>query len=178
GLERDRSTLMRSKLFFPVDGNHDLGATGVSANLLADNSAPQFSGNLSGGDALAYFNDFYFPQNGPGGFDIQNAWNGDAPSPTGLKLTYQGQTYNSPTAIKAFRDTMTVDTGTGAKTQIDHQSNFSFDYGNDHFLFLDANPHLFNDNLPSTNAFNAPPPAFTPYPTALGKWVINDLDSS
>jgi hypothetical protein len=170
--------LLRSKLFFPVDGNHDLGATGVSANLLADNSAPRFSGNLSGGDALAYFTDFYFPQNGPKGFDIQNAWNGDVPSPTGFKFTYQGQTYTSPAAINAFRDSTTVDTGLGPKAQVDHQSNYSFDYGNAHFLFLDANPHLFNDNLPSTNAFNAPPPVFTPYPTALGKWVINDLDSS
>ena len=170
--------ILRSKLFFPVDGNHDLGSTGVSANLLADNSAPAFSGNLSGGDALSYFNDFYFPQNGPQGFDIQNAWNGDSAAATGFHLTYQGQTYTSPAAIQAFRDSTTVDTGKGASAQIDHQSNYSFDYGNAHFLFLDANPHLFNDNLPSTNAFNAPPPVFTAYPSALGNWVINDLDSS
>jgi uncharacterized repeat protein (TIGR01451 family) len=170
--------LIRSKLFFPVDGNHDLGSTGLSANLLADNSAPAFSGNLSGGDALSYFNDFYFPQNGPQGFDIQNAWNVTTSVPTGLTLTYQGQTYNSPAAISAFRASTKVDTGNGPKTQIDHQSNYSFDYGNAHFLFLDANPHLFNDNLPSTNAFNAAPPVFVPYPTALGNWVINDLDSS
>jgi uncharacterized repeat protein (TIGR01451 family) len=170
--------ILRSKLFFPVDGNHDLGATGVSANLLADNAAPPFSGNLSGGDALSFFNDFYFPQNGPEGFDIQYAWNGDTPAATGFHLTYQGQTYTSPAAIKAFRDSTAVDTGKGAKTQIDHQSNYSFDYGNAHFLFLDADPHLFNDNLPGTNAFNAPPPVFTPYPNALGNWVINDLDSS
>src|SRR5215470_2074095 len=170
--------LIRSKLFFPVDGNHDLGSTGVSANLLADNSAPAFSGNLSGGDALSYFNDFYFPQNGPKGFDIQNDWNVTASVPTGFTLTYQGQNYTSPAAIKAFRASTKVDTGDGEKTQIDHQSNYSFDYGNAHFLFLDANPHLFNDNLPSTNAFNAAPPVFVPYPTALGKWVINDLDSS
>jgi hypothetical protein len=170
--------LIRSKLFFPVNGNHDEGSTGVSANLLADNSAPPFSGTLSGGDALSFYNDFYFPQNGPAGFDIQYAWNGDIPATTGFYLTYQGQTYNSSAAIKAFRDSTAVDTGKGAKTQIDHQSNYSFDYGNTHFLFLDADPHLFNDNLPSTNAYNAPPPVFTPYPTALGNWVINDLDSS
>jgi hypothetical protein len=170
--------ILRNKLFFHVDGNHDLGSTGVSANLLADNSAPAFSGNLGGGDALSYFNDFYFPQNGPAGFDIQYAWNGDTSVATGFNLTYLGQTYNSPSAIQAFRNSTTVDTGTGAKTQIDHQSNYSFDYGNAHFLYLDANPHLFNDNLPSTNAFNAPPPVFTSYPTALGNWVINDLNSS
>lgn len=170
--------ILRNKLFFHVDGNHDLGSTGVSANLLADNSAPAFSGNLSGGDALSYFTDFYFPQNGPQGFDIQNAWDADSSAATGFHLTYQGQTYSSPTAVQAFRDSTTVDTGKGPSTQIDHQSNYSFDYGNTHFLFLDANPHLFNDNLPSTNAFNALPPVFTPYPTALGNWVINDLDSS
>ena len=170
--------IIRSKLFFPVDGNHDLGSTGVSANLLADNSAPAFSGNLSGGDALSYFNDFYFPQNGPKGFDIQNDWNVTTSVPTGFTLTYQGQTFTSPTAINAFRASTKVDTGSGAKTQIDHQSNYSFDYGNAHFVFLDANPHLFNDNLPSTNAFNAAPPVFVPYPTALGNWLINDLDAS
>lgn len=170
--------IIRSKLFFPVDGNHDLGSTGVSANLLADNSAPRFSGNLSGGDALSYFTDFYFPQNGPKGYDIQFAWDVDTPSATGFTFSYQGQNYTSPAAIAAFRASTKVDTGCGKSTQIDHQSNYSFDYGNAHFLYLDANPHLFNDNLPSTNAFNAPPPVFTAYPTALGQWVINDLDSS
>lgn len=170
--------IIRSTLFFPVDGNHDLGSTGVSANLLADNSAPTFSGNLSGGDALSFFNDFYFPQNGPKGFDIEYAWNGNTPSATGLTFTYQGQTFNSPAALSAFRNSTKVDTGKGASTQIDHQSNYSFDYGNAHILYLDANPHLFNDNLPSGNAFNAPPPTFTAYPTALGRWIINDLDSS
>jgi len=170
--------IIRSKLFFPVDGNHDLGSTGVSANLLADNSAPPFSGDVSGGDALSYFNDFYFPQSGPKGFDIQNDWNVTTSTPTGFTLTYEGQTYTSPTAINAFRNSTKVDTGNGAKTQIDHQSNYSFDYGNAHFLYLDANPHLYNDNLPSTNAYNAAPPVFVAYPTALGNWVINDLDSS
>lgn len=170
--------IIRNKLFFAVDGNHDLGSTGVSANLLADNSAPAFSGNLSGGDALSFFNDFYYPQNGPKGFDIQNAWNIDTPTASGFTFSYQGQSYNSPTAIQAFRDSTKVDTGNGPKRQIDHQSNYSFDYGNAHFLFLDANPHLFNDNSPGSNAYNAAPPVFTAYPTALGQWVINDLDSS
>ena len=170
--------IMRSRLFFPVAGNHDLGSTGVSANLLADNSAPAFSGNLSGGDALSYFTDFYFPQNGPAGFDIQNDWNVTTSSPTGFTFSYQGQNYTSPAAINAFRNSTQVDTGKGAKLQIDHQSNYSFDYGSAHFLFLDANPHLFNDNLPGGNAFNAAPPTFVNYPTALAQWVINDLDSS
>jgi calcineurin-like phosphoesterase family protein/uncharacterized protein DUF11 len=170
--------ILRSELFFPADGNHDLGSTGVSANLLADNSAPLFSGNLSGGDALSFFNDFYFPQNGPKGFDIQYAWNVNSSTPSGFTFAYQGETYNSPAAIAALRNSTKVDTGKGPSVQIDHQSNYSFDYGNAHILFLDANPHLFNDNLPGGNAFNTPPPTFVPYPTALGQWVIQDLDSS
>jgi uncharacterized repeat protein (TIGR01451 family) len=170
--------IIRSQLFFPADGNHDLGSTGVSANLLADNAAPTFSGNLSGGDALSFFNDFYFPQNGPQGYDIEYAWNGDTSAPTGFTFTYQGKTYTSPAAITAFRNSTLVDTGKGPKLQIDHQSNYSFDYGNAHVLFLDANPHLFNDNLPGGNAFNTAPPTFTAYPSALGQWVIHDLDSS
>jgi uncharacterized repeat protein (TIGR01451 family) len=170
--------ILRSKLFLGVDGNHDLGSTGVSANILADNSAPAFSGNLGGGDALGYFTDFYYPQDGPVGVDIQYAWNGDTPAATGLTLTYQGNTYTSPAAISAFRDSTKVDTGNGSKKQIDHQSNYSFDYGNAHFLYLDANPHLFNDNLPGSNAYNAAPPVFTSYPSVLRDWIINDLDSS
>jgi len=170
--------ILRSRLYFVAPGNHDLGRTGVDANLLADNAAPAFSGNLNGGDALAYFNDLYFPQNGPVGFDIQNAWNVDKSKPTGFMLTYQGKTYSSPAAVTAFRESGRVDTGKGPSVQIDHQSNYSFDYGGAHILVLDANPHLFNDNLPNSTAFNAPPPTFVPYPTALGQWVINDLDSS
>jgi hypothetical protein len=170
--------ILRSTLFFPADGNHDLGSTGVSANLLADNSAPRFSGNLSGGDALSYFNDFYFPQNGPAGFDIQYAWNYNTSTPSGFTFTYQGQTYNSPAAIQAFRNSTIVNTGQREKAQIDHQSNYSFDYGTAHVLFLDANPHIFNDNLPSGNAYNTAPPVFTAYPPELLKFVINDLDSS
>ncbi|MBV8805939.1 MAG: metallophosphoesterase family protein, partial [Sinobacteraceae bacterium] len=170
--------ILRNRLFLPVDGNHDQGSTGVSANLLADNAAPTFSGNLSGGDALSFFNDFYFPQNGPAGFDIQNAWNVTTSVPTGFTLTYQGKSYTSPAAIAAFRSSTQVDTGKGPSVQIDHQSNYSFDYGNAHFLYLDANPHLFNDNLPGGSVFNTAPPTFVPYPTALGQWVINDLDSS
>jgi hypothetical protein len=170
--------LLRSQLYFIAPGNHDLGRTGAGTNLLADNAAPAFSGNLGGGDALAYFNDFYFPQNGPVGFDIQNAWNVDKSTPSGLTFGYQGKTYNSPAALAAFRQSTQVNTGKGASVQIDHQSNYSFDYGSAHFLFLDANPHLFNDNLPNGNAFNAPPPTFVPYPSALGQWVVNDLDSS
>ena len=170
--------ILRHKLFFQVDGNHDLGSTGVNANLLASDSAPAFSGNNGGGDALSYFTDFYFPQNGPQGYDIQNAWNGDTPSATGLLFSYLGTNYTSPAAIQAFRDSTKVDTGHGVTSQIDHQSNYSFDYGNAHFLYLDANPHLFNDNLPSSNAFNAAPPVFTAYPSGLKDWIINDLDSS
>src|ERR1700722_6236410 len=170
--------ILRHKLFFHTDGNHDVGSTGVSVNLLASDSSPRFSGNIDGGDALSYFGDFYFPQNGPEGFDIQFAWNGDTPSATGMLFTYLEKNYTSPAAIQAFRDSTKVDTGKGVKAQIDHQSNYSFDYGDAHFLFLDANPHLFDDNLPGSNAFNAPPPVFTSYPSALKQWVIDDLDSS
>ena len=170
--------IIRSKLFIPVDGNHDLGSTGVSVNMLASDTAPLYAGNQNGGDALSYFNDFYFPQNGPKGFDIQYAWNGDTSAATGMTFSYLEKTYTSPAAIATFRQSTAVDTGKGTSLQIDHQSNYSFDYGNAHFLFLDANPHLFNDNLPSGNAYNAAPPTFTAYPTALGQWVMNDLDSS
>ena len=64
--------ILRSTPYFVVDGNHDVGSTGVSANLLADNAAPRFSGNTGGGDAVAFYNNLYYPLNGPAGFDIQN----------------------------------------------------------------------------------------------------------
>jgi uncharacterized repeat protein (TIGR01451 family) len=170
--------ILRSLLYFVVDGNHDLGSTGVSANLLADNSAPRFSGNLNGGDALAFYNNLYYPLNGPAGFDIQNTWTGDTSVANAFFFSYLNQSFTSPAAIAAFRASTSVNTGHGATRQIDHMGNYSFDYGNAHFLFLDANPHLFNGNLPGGTVDTVPPPLFTPYPSALANWVINDLDSS
>jgi uncharacterized repeat protein (TIGR01451 family) len=171
--------ILRSTLFFVADGNHDVGSTGVSANLLADNSAPLFSGNNGGGDALAFFNNLYYPLNGPVGYDIQNTWNFNTAVQNGMLFTYKSNTYSSPAAINAFRASTTVNTGGGTKQQIDHMSNYSFDYANTHFLFLDANPHLFNGNLPGGSVSTVPPPPpFTAYPPGLLQWVVNDLDST
>ncbi len=171
--------ILRSTLFFVVDGNHDLGSTGVNANLLADNSAPLFSGNNGGGDALAFFNNLYYPLNGPVGYDIQNTWNFNTDIQNGMVFTYNSNNYPSPAAISAFRSSTTVNTGGGIKAQVDHMSNYSFDYGNTHFLYLDANPHLFNGNLPGGSVSTTPPPPpFTAYPPGLLQWVVNDLDST
>ena len=57
-------------------------------------------------------------------------------------------------------------------------TNYSFDNANTHFLFLDANPHIFDGMLPSGNVATTPYIPFPAYPTGLGNWVINDLDSS
>src|SRR5215472_520003 len=63
---------IRSIPFYIVAGNHDVGSTGATANLLADSgptvpgsSGPgPFGGGVGGGDALAYFNNYYNPLNG------------------------------------------------------------------------------------------------------------------
>ena len=68
---------IRSIPFYIVVGNHDTGATGVNANMLGNDTAGRFSGNTDGGDALAYFNNYYFPLNGPTSVDTQFIWNGD-----------------------------------------------------------------------------------------------------
>ncbi|MBV8709124.1 MAG: metallophosphoesterase family protein [Acidobacteriaceae bacterium] len=170
--------ILRSLPYYITIGNHDVGSTGVSVNMLADNSSPRFSGNLDGGDALAHFNNFYYPLNGPTGFDVQYTWNSDSSLANGMYFSYLSQNYTSPAAIEAYRASTTVNSGTGLKRQIDYMGNFSFDYGNAHFLFLDANPHLFNGNLPSGSVYNTPPPTFSPYPSGLRQWLINDLDSS
>ena len=178
---------LRSIPFYIVVGNHDIGGSGASANLLADTGATtpgqsgpgHFGGGLGGGDALAHFNNFYDPLNGPVGVDIQSVFNGDDVSLTGLYFAYSGKTYSSNAAIQALRDATTVDSGLGAKRQIDHESNYSFDQGNTHFVFLDANPHLFNSLLPGGSQFGAAPSfPFTEYPSVLRSWLINDLDGS
>jgi hypothetical protein len=183
----DGAPFIRYIPFYIVVGNHDCGSTGASANLLADNppTAPGnfgpgvFGGGVSGGDALAHFNNFYFPLNGPAGVDIQSIFNHDAVSATGLFFTYQNVSYNSPAAIEAYRASTAVDSGKGVKRQIDHESNYSFDYGSAHVVFLDANPHLFNSLLPGGNTYDAPTTfPFPEYPTILKNWLINDLDSS
>lgn len=178
---------IRSIPLYIVAGNHDVGSTGATANLLAANppttpgsSGPgPFGGNISGGDALAYFNNYYFPLNGPTGVDIQNHFTGDSSTATNFFFAYLGTMYNSPIAIEVLRASTTVNTDKGSKRQIDHESNYSFDYGNAHIVFLDANPHLFDNQLPSPATFQAPPSfPFTAYPSVLRNWLIHDLDSS
>ena len=178
---------IRSVPLYIVAGNHDVGSTGATANLLAANpptipgtSGPgPFGGNISGGDALAYFNNYYFPLNGPSGVDIQYHYTGNTSTASNFFLSYNGNSYTSPLAIEALRASTNVNTGGGWKRQIDHQSNYSFDYGNAHFVFLDANPHLFDNQLPSPATYQAPPSfPFTDYPSILRDWLIHDLDSS
>src|SRR2546429_7360198 len=57
-------------------------------------------------------------------------------------------------------------------------SNYSFDYGNVHFVFLEANPHVFGGQLDGTANYLTAPQAFSAYPSVLREWLINDLDSS
>jgi hypothetical protein len=177
---------IRSIPLYIVAGNHDVGSTGATVNLLADSGATipgssgpgPFGGGTGGGDALAYFNNYYFPLNGPSGVDIQNRFHGDASAPTNFQFTYNGVNYNSPAAAEALRASTDVDTGKGAMRQLDHMSNYSFDYGNAHFVFLDANPHVFDNLLPGGPPTTAPAFAFPAYPTILKDWLINDLDAS
>jgi hypothetical protein len=143
--------------YYIVAGNHDLGSTGISANPLGSANAGQFSGGTGGGDALQYFNNYCFPLNGPKGVDVQNIFNGDSSTPTGFYFKYNGVTYNSPTAIEAFRASTAVDTGKGTKRQIDAMGNYSFDQGNAHFVFLDGNSHLFDALLSYTPSYQSAP---------------------
>jgi hypothetical protein len=177
---------VRSIPFYIVAGNHDVGSTGATANLLADSGATvpgsfgpgPFGGGVGGGDALAYFNNYYFPLNGPVGADIQYQFTGDVSAPTNFLFSFNGMNYTSPTAIEALRASTAVDAGGGLKRQIDHMSNYSFDYGNAHFVFLDANPHVFNNLLPGGPPSTAPAFPFPLYPSVLRNWLINDLDAS
>jgi uncharacterized repeat protein (TIGR01451 family) len=169
---------IRSIPFYVVVGNHDIGFTGVSVNMLGSDKAGRFSGNTDGGDALAYFNNYYFPLNGPTSVDAQFTLNADTVTANGMIFSFQGNTYTSPAAIAAYRASTAVDAGNGSKQQIDHMHNFSFDSGNAHFVFLDANPHIFNGQLDNTALYAKAPQAFSAYPSVLRNWLINDLDSS
>jgi hypothetical protein len=169
---------IRSKPFYIVVGNHDIGGNGDRVNLLASDTAARYSGNAEGGDLLAYFNNYYFPLNGPTGVDPYEIFNGDLSSPTGSFFHFNGKDYLSPGAAEALRASTAVDSGHGVIRQIDHMSNYSFDQGNAHFLFLDANPHLFDALVPGSATYAAPPAGFPSYPSILREWIIHDLDSS
>ena len=169
---------VRSIPFFIVVGNHDIGATGVNVNMLGGDGGGRFTGNTDGGDAMAYFNNYYFPLNGPVGVDQEFTWTGDSPADNGMFFSFAGKSYASPAAIEAYRASTNVDSGNGAKRQIDHMSNYSFDYGNAHFVFIEANPHVFAGLLDGSAVFAKAPPAFSAYPSVLREWLINDLDSS
>ena len=146
--------------------------------MLGGDGAGRFSGNTDGGDAMAYFNNYYFPLNGPAGVDQEFTWNGDSVADNGMFFSFAGKSYTSPAAIEAYRTSTSVDAGRGAKRQIDHMSNYSFDYGNAHFVFIEANPHVFAGLLDGSAVFAKAPPAFSPYPSVSREWLINDLDSS
>lgn len=171
---------IRRKPVYIVIGNHDVGSTGVNANLLGSDTSGPFTGNEDGGDALVYYNHFYYPLNGPTGVDPQFTWNADAVTANGFVFSYKGNTYTSPAAIEALRASTSVATIDGARPirQIDHMSNYSFDSGNAHFLFLDANPHLFDGILDGASVSGSAPDQFPTYPTILRQWVIDDLDAS
>jgi uncharacterized repeat protein (TIGR01451 family) len=169
---------VRSIPYYIVGGNHDFGGTGDFVNLLAADRAGPYSGNLDGGDALQYFNNYYFPLNGPVGVDSQYIFNHDSRAANGFYFRYQGKSYSSPAAIEAFRASTAVDSGGGTKRQIDRMSNYSFDYGNAHFIFLDANPHLFNAIVDYSAFWQAPQSSFPEYPSILRDWIVNDLDGS
>jgi uncharacterized repeat protein (TIGR01451 family) len=164
--------------FYIVVGNHDVGSTGVSANLLATDTAGRFTGNEDGGDALAYYNNYYYPLNGPIGVDPEFTWNADAVADNGFFFQYKGTSFTSPAAIAALRASTAVDSGGGVVRQIDRMSNYSFDSGNAHFVFLDANPHLFDGVLDGGPIYAAAPDAFPSYPSVLRKWLIDDLDGT
>ena len=164
--------------YYIVAGNHDLGSTGSSANLLGTADAGPYSGNSGGGDALQYFNNYYFPLNGPSGVDLQHIFNGNSDTLNGFYFNYKGASYDSPTAIEAFRASTAVNTGEGKKRQIDFMGNYSFDQGNAHFVFLDGNPHLFKALLDYSANYLSAPSAFPEYPDILRNWLIKDLDSS
>ena len=169
---------IRSIPFYIVVGNHDIGGNGVSVNMLGSDSAGRFTGNTDGGDALAYFNNYYFPLNGPIGVDPQFTYNGDVATANGMLFSFKGTAYNSPAAIAAYKASTLTDSGKGPKQHIDHESNYSFDYGNAHYVFLDANPHLFNGVLDGPAIYQAPQLTFPTYPAVLRDWLIHDLDSS
>src|SRR5256884_5719135 len=118
--------------------------------MLGGDGGGRFTGNTDGGDAVAYFNNYYFPLNGPVGVDQEFTWTGDSVADDGMFFSFQGKSYTSPDAIQAYRDSTKVDSGNGPKRQIDHMSNYSFDYGNVHFVFLEANPHVFGGQLDGT----------------------------
>jgi acid phosphatase type 7 len=169
---------IRSIPFYIVVGNHDIGANGVSVNMLGGDGGGRFTGNTDGGDALAYFNNYYFPLNGPTGVDPQSTYNGDAATPNGMFFSFKGTNYSSPAAIDAYKASTLADSGKGAKQQIDHESNYSFDYGGAHFVFLDDNPHLFDGVLDGPAIYQAPQLTFPAYPSVLRDWLIHDLDAS
>jgi uncharacterized repeat protein (TIGR01451 family) len=170
--------LIRSIPNYIVAGNHDIGGAGDYVNMLGTAGAGKYTGNTEGGDALSYYNDYYFPLNGPAGVDPMYIFAGDFFTPSGFLWQWANKNYTSAAATAAYRNSTLVDAGQGPKTQIDHMSNYSFDYGNAHFLFLDSNPHLFNAQVDYSTPYSAPPVGFTPYPSPLRDWIVNDLDSS
>ncbi|MHB2017695.1 MAG: metallophosphoesterase [Candidatus Xenobia bacterium] len=162
--------LIRSVPVYVALGNHDMGGEGTRVNLYADDTAGPFSGKLDGGDALAYFNVFRFPLDGPTGFGVQDDWTGEKHTQDGFFLHYQGKDIQNAAAIGRFR--------ASTNGRVDKMANYSFDDGEAHVMVLDANPHLWGNQAEYTPLDQKPCEAFPPCPSGLLRWVIADLDAS
>jgi Calcineurin-like phosphoesterase len=91
---------VRSIPFFIVLGNHDTGATGVNVNMLGGDGGGRFTGNTDGGDAMAYFNNYYFPLNGPAGVDQEFTWTGDSVADNGSSSASRASRTHRPPRFK------------------------------------------------------------------------------
>ncbi|HYK58805.1 MAG TPA: metallophosphoesterase [Bryobacteraceae bacterium] len=169
---------VRSIPYYIVAGNHDIGGAGDHVNMLATGGAGKYTGSTEGGDALSYYNDFYFPAQRTDRFRSGQRFRRRRVLAHRLLVPVQRQILQLRRRDSRFRSSTVVDTGKGVTPQIDHMSNYFFDHGNAHFLFLNSNPRLFNAQADYSTPYSAPPVGFTPYPSALREWIANDLDSS
>ena len=97
---------------------------------------------------------------------------------TGFTFTYQGTSYTSPAAITAFRNSTKVDTGKGPSCRSTTRATSPSTTATP--MFSSSTPIRISSMTicPAEMRSTPPPPTFTAYPTALGQWVIHDLDSS
>lgn len=135
------------RYFFPVYNSTEaeprIGAPLMRSvpvyTVLGNHDVESKSGDVRGvdfdkfSDALGYFTNFHLPLNGP-----------DAPSPIAL--------FGADKRLEEFR--------TAATNRYPGMANYSFDYGDGHFLCLDSNVHMDPTN------------------PALMKWIEEDLGAT
>jgi len=167
-------------LYFVAPGNHDLGRSGVDANPARRHAAPAFSGNPEAAVMRSRIStDLYSRRMDRWDLTSRTPGNVDKSTPADRAHSSRKDLQLPPRPVAAFREfEAELTPARAASVRLITRATIRSTTGGAHILVLDANPHLFNGNLPNSTAFKRAAADFCAIPTALRAVGRHDLDSA